>query len=117
MAGRPDLRAEEARFLTDMPRTLGTRAMAALTAIQSRLALDYAGIDFALSPDGALILFEANATMVIVPPGPDPIWDYRRPAIAAATAAAAAMVAAMVNHAHQAKPGPTDIAIAGHSVT
>jgi hypothetical protein len=27
-------------------------------------------------PDGTLLLFEANATMVIVTPDADPIWDY-----------------------------------------
>jgi hypothetical protein len=43
--------------------------------------LDYAGIDFGLSPSGALLLFEANATMVVNPPEPDPRWDYRRPAV------------------------------------
>jgi hypothetical protein len=23
-------------------------------------------------------VFEANATMIVLPPGPDAIWDYRR---------------------------------------
>jgi len=27
------------------------------------------------------LLFEANATMVILPPGEDARWDYRRPAV------------------------------------
>ena len=62
--------------------------MEALAAIQLTLGLDYAGIDFALTHDGSLLLFEANATMAIVPPGPEPIWDYRRRAVANAQAAA-----------------------------
>ncbi len=78
MAGNAAHRAEEARFLADMPGVLGPRAMAALAAVFDVLGLDYAGIDFALAPDGAAVLFEANATMAIVPPGPEPIWDYRR---------------------------------------
>ena len=45
------------------------------------LGLDYGGIDFALAPDGSVLMFEANATMVVFPPNPDPIWDYRRGAI------------------------------------
>jgi len=28
-----------------------------------------------------VLLFEANATMVVFPPGPEPMWDYRRAAI------------------------------------
>jgi glutathione synthase/RimK-type ligase-like ATP-grasp enzyme len=92
MADRPDLRAEEAAFLADMPKALGPRAMAALRAIQDRLGLDYAGVDFALSRDGALLFFEANATMTITPPETDPIWTYRRAPIARALAAARTML-------------------------
>ena len=55
--------------------------MAALHGIGAALGLDYGGVDFALAPDGSVLLFEANATMVISPPEPDPIWDYRRRAI------------------------------------
>jgi tetratricopeptide (TPR) repeat protein len=81
MAGRPEHRREEANFLGDMPATLGNKAMAALERIQDTLGLDYAGIDFGLDHDGELLLFEANATMVISPPDPDPRWAYRRIAI------------------------------------
>jgi hypothetical protein len=88
MAANPVFREEEGRFLNDMPGVLGQRAMAALTAIQAALGLDYAGIDFALAPDGSLLLFEANATMVIIPLPPDPVWDYRRQAVTGALAAA-----------------------------
>jgi hypothetical protein len=93
MAAEPAFRAEEARFLDDMPAVLGGRAMAALSAINDVLGLDYAGVDFGLAADGSLLLFEANATMVINPPDLDPIWDYRRPAIAAALDAARRMLA------------------------
>lgn len=79
MADHPAHRAEDEAFLADMSRALGPRAMAALEAVRDELGLDYAGADFSLSPDGELILFEANATMVINPPDPDPRWDYRRP--------------------------------------
>ena len=41
--------------------------MRALADIQATLGLDYAGIDFAVAPDGSLLLFEANATMAIIP--------------------------------------------------
>jgi hypothetical protein len=52
-----------------------------LAQIQKALGLDYAGIDFGLSPSGDLLLFEANATMVVNPPEPDERWAYRRPAV------------------------------------
>jgi hypothetical protein len=85
-------REEERRFLDDMPAALGARAMTALGQICTTLGLEYAGIDFALAADGSVLLFEANATMALVPPGGDSIWDYRRPAIEAALKAAARMV-------------------------
>ncbi len=88
------LQAEEAQFLNDMAGVLGPIAMAALTAIQSVLGLDYAGVDFGLSQTGELILFEANAVMTIVPPDASPQWDYRRAPIASAVAAARNMVVA-----------------------
>jgi hypothetical protein len=55
--------------------------MTALQQIQSTLGLDYAGIDFGLSPANDLLLFEANATMVVNAPEPDERWAYRRPAV------------------------------------
>jgi hypothetical protein len=88
MAENPDHRAEEEAFLNDMAGVLGPKAMTALGHVSASLGLDYAGIDFGLSLDGSLLLFEANATMVINPPGPEPIWDYRRPHIDRVLAAA-----------------------------
>jgi hypothetical protein len=93
MAAEPAFRAEEERFLCDMPAVLGGRAVAALATIRTVLGLDYGGIDFGLARDGSLLLFEANATMVVNPPDPDPVWDYRRPAVTAALGAAQRMLA------------------------
>jgi glutathione synthase/RimK-type ligase-like ATP-grasp enzyme len=81
MAERAEHRAEDAEFLENMPAVLGPRAMTALEQIQGALDLDYAGIDFGLSPAGDLLLFEANATMVVNPPEPEERWAYRRPAV------------------------------------
>ena len=80
MAENPEHRAEDAEFLENMAGVLGPRAMTALAEIQSRLGLDYAGIDFGLSADGGILLYEANATMVVPPPAPEEKWAYRRPA-------------------------------------
>jgi tetratricopeptide (TPR) repeat protein len=92
MADKPDHRLEEARFLSDMPAVLGDKAIAALERIQEALGLDYAGIDFGIGHDGDLLLFEANATMVIAPPDPDERWAYRRTAIGNILDAAVAMI-------------------------
>jgi hypothetical protein len=45
-----------------------------------------------LSPNGELLLFEANATMVIAAPAPDERWAYRRGAITAVIEAVVAMI-------------------------
>jgi hypothetical protein len=82
MKDRPDHRAEEAQFLTDMQSVLGEKAMAALERVQTALGLDYGGIDFGLNRQGEILLFEANATMVVEQPDDDPRWDYRRAAVA-----------------------------------
>ncbi len=81
MAERAAYRAEEERFLAD-PAVLGARAIDALARIGATLGLDYAGVDFGLDAAGNVVVFEANATMIVLPPGPEPMWDYRRPAVA-----------------------------------
>ena len=93
MAASPEHRAEDAAFLEDMTAVLGLRATAALEEIQSRLGLDYAGIDFGLNAAGEILLFEANATMVVNPPEPDERWAYRRPAVDRIYAAVREMLA------------------------
>ena len=74
------------------PPGIGPRAMDALARISATLGFDYGGMDFALAPTGAVLLFEANATMVVVPPGPDPMWEYRRRAIGTVLEAATQML-------------------------
>ncbi len=67
MLSEPAKRAEEQRFLDDPAGMLGVRAMAALRIIADRLDLDYAGVDFTVLRDGRLLVFEANATMLVHP--------------------------------------------------
>ena len=80
--------AEELRYLADPAAVIGERAMTALRRVAGVLGLDYAGIDFALDADGVVLVFEANATMRIVPPPPGPAGDRRRPFIDRAMMAA-----------------------------
>ncbi len=95
--------AEEARFLADPAAVLGCRAMTALAAIGARLGLDYAGVDFSIQRDGQMLLFEANATMLVHPEPEDSVLAYKNPYVEALRQAFAAMVnrrgsAAVVMH-------------------
>ena len=82
MADCREHREEDARFLNDMSGVLGTKAMATLEHLQQALGLDYAGVDFGLDQQGNVLLFEANATMIVQEPDEGEKWDYRRPAVA-----------------------------------
>src|SRR6202021_2670098 len=88
----PDHRPGGAAFPADMAAVVGDKAWAALEKIQGVLGLDYGGIDFGLGPNGDLLLFEANATMVIAPVDPDERWAYRRTAISTIIDAVVAML-------------------------
>jgi tetratricopeptide (TPR) repeat protein len=78
MAGDAANRAEDERFLADPVAVLGVPALTALARVRDAIGLEYVGIDFALDRTGRVVVFEANATMIVLPPGPDAIWDYRR---------------------------------------
>jgi hypothetical protein len=92
MVERPEHRAEEAAFLADMRGTLGGQVVAALERIRDTLGLDYGGVDFGVSEAGELLLFEANATMVLVPPDDDARFAYRGEAVARALDAVTTMI-------------------------
>ena len=77
MAESQEYRDEEARFLDAMPAALGEGAMQALGIVARELGLEYAGIDFALSPEGGVVLFEANAAMTVYAPPAGERWAYR----------------------------------------
>jgi aromatic-L-amino-acid decarboxylase len=100
MAEFPEHRAEDAAFLADMSGVLGPRVMGALKEIQNILGLDYGGIDFGLNRNGDVLLFEANATMAILPPGRERQWDYRRPAVGKVCAAVWQMLMNKVGRTH-----------------
>ncbi len=105
MADRPAHQAEEAAFLNDMAGMVGANAMAALRSIQTTLKLDFGGIDFAIDKNGDVLLFEANATMLINPPAADAQWDYRRAAADRALKAARHMIIARASLALRPQAG------------
>jgi tetratricopeptide (TPR) repeat protein len=71
---------EERRFLECPAGVLGATGMAAIEAIGKRLDLDYAGVDFSVMPDGRLLIFEANATM-LAHPEQDGLLAFKNPYI------------------------------------
>ncbi len=81
MENEREHRAEESRFLSDMPGVLGPSVMTALDRVQETLGLDYGGIDFGLNAQGQVLLYEANATMAVYRPDGEAKWDYRRLAV------------------------------------
>ena len=92
MKDSPENRAKEQYFLEHMHEALGEPAIRALESIGRELGLDYAGVDFGLNEHGEILLFEANATMIMAAPPADEIWDYRRLSIQTARHAAQQML-------------------------
>jgi glutathione synthase/RimK-type ligase-like ATP-grasp enzyme len=94
MGGAPVRIAEELSFLADPAAAIGERAMAAACAIGERLDLDYAGLDFTVLPDGRLMVFEANATMLVHPEPAGGPFAHKNPYVETILQAFRAMVAA-----------------------
>ncbi len=86
-------REEERRFLVDPEGVLGALAMAALELIARCLGLDYGGVDFGVLADGRLVVFEANAAMLVHPEN-DRVFAYRNDAVRRILDAFAAMLGA-----------------------
>ena len=81
-AGEDDARrAEERSFLEDPAAAIGERAWAAIARIGAKLDLDYCGLDFSVLPDGRVLVFEANATMLVHPEEPESPLAYKNPAV------------------------------------
>lgn len=59
------MQQEEQSFLEDPWAHFGEQAQAALHEIRKRIGIDYFGIDCALDNAGRLVVFEANATMLV----------------------------------------------------
>ena len=93
MAVNPAYRNEEQSFLENFAAHLGPAAISALEQINQAVGLDYYGIDFGIGSNGDILLYEANPTMVINPPSPGELWDYKRSAIENALAATKRMLA------------------------
>ena len=93
MEQHPDRLAEEVRFLDDPAAALGAEAAAAVEAVGRAMGLGYAGVDFTLLPDGRVLVFEANATMLAHPEAPDGPLAHKNASIERIFAAFRAMLA------------------------
>ena len=71
MLGASFKRSEEKEFLEQPEKVLGKAVIASLQDIAARLDLDYCGIDYAIAPDGRVIVFEANTQISVYPVDPD----------------------------------------------
>lgn len=91
MAEHAWMRDEEARFLTD-PAAVFPDWTRALPQVARALHLDYAGIDCARLLDGTLLVFEADAAMLVH--GNDPVdrFGYKSAAVARIRAAVQALI-------------------------
>ena len=78
MLQRADLRDEERRMLERPRHAFAASVLETLRAARKRIPLDYFGIDFGIAADGAVVLFEANATMNSFSPITNPEYDYAR---------------------------------------
>jgi hypothetical protein len=90
-------RAADAAFLHDMEAILGRAALDALERVRAALALDFGGIDFTVDAAGKVIVFEANASMIVPFPAGEAIWDYRRAPVERIHAAVRAMLTTRAN--------------------
>jgi len=81
MAENAAHRDEDAAFLADFAKAIGARAVTALEGVRDVLGLDYGGIDFGIDIEGRVVVFEANATMIVPEPEKEDRWRYRLPAV------------------------------------
>lgn len=65
MANQPWMQQEEAAFLANPAAVFNAAHYHALRVVRERFGLDYFGIDCGLDPDGNLIVFEVNASMLV----------------------------------------------------
>ncbi len=78
MLDNAEHRAEEARCMQNFDSTFAVRHAAALHAITTQLGLDYVGIDCAETPDGKLVIFEADSNMVVHDMDPADKFPYKK---------------------------------------
>jgi tetratricopeptide (TPR) repeat protein len=77
MAEHQWMRDEEAAFLADPWNRFAGPLGAAVRAIAPAVGLEYFGIDCAIAPDGRLLVFEADAAMLVHTTDPIDLYPYK----------------------------------------
>lgn len=78
MADHQWMRDEEARFIGDLDAVFHGPLREALGEVARDVALDYFGIDCGIAPDGRLLLFEADAAMLVHGTDAPDLFPYKR---------------------------------------
>jgi hypothetical protein len=72
-------REEEAAFMAGFDEGFAARHAAAFDQLQAAIGLDYLVIDCAETPDGRLLLFEADVAMIVHAMDPPDLFPYKGP--------------------------------------
>jgi tetratricopeptide (TPR) repeat protein len=72
---------EEQAFLTDWRQVFGPKASAAVEQVAQHMDLDYGGMDCSLLPNGDVLLFEANACMLVHLDDTEADFPYKHQAV------------------------------------
>ncbi len=72
---------EEEDFLTGWRRVFGPKAAAAVEQVAQRMDLDYGGMDCSILPNGEVLLFEANASMLVHLDDAEANFPYKHQAV------------------------------------
>ncbi len=81
MADSAEKRAEEARFMASFEQVFAVRHAQAFESVTKLLKLDYVGLDCAETPDGQLLIFEADSDMIVHDMDPVDVYPYKQPAM------------------------------------
>ena len=82
MAESAERRAEEASAMASFDEDFAVRHAATFAGLYDRLGLDYFAIDCAELPDGRLLMFEADVSMIVHALDPEELYPYKKPQMA-----------------------------------
>jgi tetratricopeptide (TPR) repeat protein len=101
MANQPWMQQEEAAFLANPATIFNAAHFQALRVVCERIGLDYFGIDCGLDPDGNLVVFEVNASMLVHDGNAE--FPYKDPFVRAIKTAFDAMLRNRAGHSRLAR--------------
>jgi aromatic-L-amino-acid decarboxylase len=81
MAERPERRDEEAAFMATFDTDFAARHAEAFAELHAAFGLDYFAIDCGETPDGRLLLFEADVAMIVHAMDCETLYPYKKPAM------------------------------------